>query len=330
MRKIFASLFLAAVMALGGVSAFAQTQPTRTTITAAIGTIASGQTTTISVSSTTGMTASTNTAQTFGMIDKEIVRIVSLSPFVIARGQQGTKVSAHVNGSEFIYGTTGAWSNNSGNAYGVFIREQPVGSCTRSNQQFLPVFNPNDGNDGAAYNCLVGQWVRQTLPKLPLQTGGRICTVDNLTVLPVDKISGTAGNFYLVSKFVPETRYVTSMYPMWGVTVGSATGFLAGVMEPGGSVIFNTTTAGTASGTASTFQAIAVGTNGYLTGPATYWFFVQGKGTTDGIGVTSINTGSFSALSAGTFGTLGSLTSASITTVFTAGVTSPIVCAGGL
>lgn len=322
--KLFKSFALGvvAMLALFMASAFGQSAPVRTTLSAAMTTIAAGQTSTISLTSETGMTASTVQAQTFLLIDTELMKINTFpttTTATVSRGFGGTRVSAHLNGAEVIYGLTANFSGATGivggNTGAVFMggAQHPVGSCVRNQQQTLPVINPSPGPDQGFYNCLGGFWVQQTM--LDEGIGGpdpRICNIKQsgiaLVSMGVDTIPGTAGNLYYSTFFNPTTKKVSNLWPLWGVTVGSATGFVAAIYEwntvTSGALLFNTTTAGTASGTASTFQSIAVGTSGYLTGPASYMFALQGAGTTDGLRMLVGNAESFSTLRAGTFGTL--------------------------
>src|SRR6185369_17204980 len=101
------------LLAMAAAPAFAQTKTINTTLSAAVSTVAAGQSSTISVTSTTGMTASTASVQTFILVDKEVMRVTSLSPFQVTRGEMGSQVSAHVSGAYVFYGTAGNWSNNS-------------------------------------------------------------------------------------------------------------------------------------------------------------------------------------------------------------------------
>lgn len=324
-RFIFSFLLLIAF----ALPAFSQGAATvRTTLSADLAGGTDNQT--LSVTSTTGMTASGSGAQYFVLIDRELMQVTSLSPFRVLRAQGGSNATPHASGQAVYWGMGGTWDPRTGRSTGVFIQgAPPVGSCTRSQQQYLPLMNVNAYE---IYNCLGGQWYTQ-IPENASLGPVRPCTLRGLgqqalsaTGIPINP--GTAGNFLIGSFYQEDTQFITSLYPLWGITVGSAAGWVVGILDATGNRLFNTTTAGTASGTASTFQGIAVGTSGLLTGPNRYFFFVQNAGTTDGIRVLSLNAETLSGLSAGTFGTLGSLGSASIPTTTTAGATAPVICAG--
>jgi hypothetical protein len=165
-------------------------------------------------------------------------------------------------------------------------------------------------------HLLSGQWLRQTMldatpvgqPNIPVCTQ-RVLGSAALVSLGASLLPGTAGNFYYATFFNPTTRIITNMRPLWGTVVGSATGFVSGVYEwntvTSGALLFNTTTAGTASGTISTFQNHSLTSVGILTGPATYMAFINNAGTTDGIMALVTASGeTLSTLRAGTFGTL--------------------------
>ncbi len=320
--KLFKSFALVVAMAALFVAPAFATQPVRTTLSAAIGTIQSGQIGLISLTSETGMVVSTAQAQTFLLVDQELMRIVAFPTTTsaqVVRGYGATRVHAHLNGAEVIYGVTANFNSNSatvgGNPGAVFLfgASHPVGACSRALNPILPVINPSPGPDQGFYDCLGGQWQQQTM--LDSGVGGPLASVCSVKTAPVALVSvgvntipGTAGNFYFTTFFNPTTRKVTNIKAIFGVTVGSAAGFQMGIYEwntvTSGGLLFNTTTAGSTIGTASVYSSVAVGTAGYLTGPATYMFYVQAGGTTDGVNLLPQTGDIYTTLRAGTFGTL--------------------------
>lgn len=135
---------LALVMAMAAMltaPAFGQTATTQTALSAAI----SDTTTTVfSLVSATGFTASSNTQTTFAYLNQELVQIRSVdttnNTITVIRGRQGT-ASRHASGTIVTYGVTGAVSRTSGTTTGVFLTQDPIGSCTRGNQGYTIVVN---------------------------------------------------------------------------------------------------------------------------------------------------------------------------------------------
>lgn len=344
MKNTIKRLLLTVAVILGlAAPSFAQNQLVRTTLSSAIpagtGTTQIFITSATNwVASNTGATSSVQTGQTYALVDRELLCVMAISSTTITvrRGCATTVATPHANGATIIWGIGGSWNGGTGNSSGVFIADNvvPHGTAARTSQQYLPLINVGRQR---MYNLVGGNWTEQLMPSdSTALTGGPVCTIPGMGAAGIagtgiSLLPGTAGNFYITNFFNPTTRWITSLLPLWGSVVGSATGFQGGIIDANTSatpnILFNTTTAGTASGTAATMQGIALGTAGFLTGPATYYFFMQGAGTTDGIRVISLNVGNYGALSAGTFGTLSAITSASLPVTTTAGATSPLVCA---
>ena len=334
-KKTILSCLAAALTLLGipEASIAQQTALVRTTLTAALGGTATD--TILVLTSNTGMTATNATSTYFLLIDRELMQLQSVSGSTgatVLRGRGGANITQHVNGAPVYWGQGGQWDAKTGNSFGLFIgatATPPTGTCVRGQQQYLPLMAPSTGT---IYNCLGGQWYAQN-PESSVLGPVRPCTLPGLgagalSAIGASTIPGTAGNFYIGSFYNQDTMLITSLYPLWGTVIGSATGFQTGILDATGNLLFNTTTAGLASGTVSTFQGLALGTSGLLTGPNRYFFYIQNLGVTDAIRTVASSAETLGGLSAGTFGTLGSLTSASIPTTLTAASTAPIVCAG--
>lgn len=340
MKHFIKSLaFVLVVLAASAIPVLAQTPVTRTTLSSAIGTVASGQSTTINVTSTTGMTASTNSAQTFILVDTEIMRVVSLSPFVVSRGEMGTKVSAHVSGSYVFYGNAGTWSNNTSNASGVFVNSDPVGACTRSNNQYLPVFNPNPVNP-RVFDCNGGSWVRDSLPisvtvsairdTCTYKIGNSGAIVADLTTYGTDatRVSGT---IYVASFSVAKTKLVTGLSSLTGTTAPTTDKQIFAIYDSGGTLIANTAIAGVAAATADIFfdQVIAQVNGATATSllllPGRYFFALQLNGTTTTIQMIPGAGGFTDGVANSRTGTFGTLPAITVPTTFTTS-TGPIGC----
>ncbi len=334
--KIIKTFTLGVVLMLAlATGALAQSVPTITVLSSAITTTAQSQ---LVVASTAGMTASTASLQSFILIDSELMKVNSLSPFLVTRGQGGTAQTLHNNGSMVVWGHMANLDPQTGVVGGgpatvpIFLTRNsiPTGTCTRASQTYLPIFNPANGK---AYNCLgmtvgtagttaVTAWQEQTLLDVGRNVPTRVCVYPkNLVALVsagTDVIPGTAGNIYLTSFENPTSRYLNGVSANFGVTVGSASGWVAGIYDAAGKLLFNSTTGGTTVGTASVFKDFPVVTPGLLTGPARYYLFVQNKGTTDGVRIVVATPDVFSGIVAGTFGTLPAVTVPTANTASTA------------
>lgn len=154
-------LLIAVVLALTLQSGYAQTTSVRTTLTTA--TTQSTGTETLTVGSTTGMSAS---PQSFILIDAEMMQVVSVpsSTTITVRRATGGTASRHAATAEVRWGVSGQFNNSTGNTSGVFVGAAPVGSCTRASNQFLPVFLVANGAV-TAYDCpntvstTTGRWI---------------------------------------------------------------------------------------------------------------------------------------------------------------------------
>ncbi len=322
--KTITKLLLSVVLAMGFAgSAFAQLAVVRTTLT---GAVSSPNQTVIAVSSATGFLANTSSTQYYILIDNELMspRSISGTNITVTRSQSATNAAPHSNGSTVIWGPVGTWATQSGNASGVFIGSTPQGGCVRNQNTYLPVINVGQR---VWYNCLGGVWLAQSQLDVSVPAL-RVCNVKTsgiaLVSIGANAIPGTAGNFYYSTFFNPSTRAINSIQALFGVTVGSAAGFQMGIYEwntvTSGGLLFNTSTAGATFGTASTFLGAAVGTPGILTGPATYMFYIQAGGTTDGLNLLPVTPDILSTLRAGTFGTLPATVAAATGSVASTGV----------
>lgn len=164
-----AAALLAAVLTLTG-SAFAQTALTSTTLSAALSG-ASDQV--MSIASASGWTATSSSAQTYAVIDREVVGIRSVSgtQVGITRGLFSTRATGHISGATVYYIPAGAVALSNFDRSGACSTSAP-GDQTQ-NGTTLPVLNPTTGR---AYTCLGGAW---TL--ISDMMGARTCTVTQAT-----------------------------------------------------------------------------------------------------------------------------------------------------
>jgi hypothetical protein len=337
MRNLMKIAFLALVMTFGATSAFAQSAPTRTTLSSAIST---PQQTQIVVASATGIAASSSTSPAmFLMVDHELlaVRSISGTTATVVRGQGGSVATQHKSGETVIVGAGATWSPNStgSGSSGVFLgtNAQPRGACTRANQQYLPLINLGNAT---TYNCLGGNWTEQTLPD-DITTRSRVCNVNmpastyfiNGTVstasfsIGVSTVPGTSGNMYISSIYVPHTRWVTGISVLNGTVVGTSL-TLVSLYDATGTLLANSSTAGVTGGTVQTVWDIPFGTALMVTGPARYYFGASSAAGTGAFMLMGVaNLGDVTGkMTAGTFGTLPNLV---VPTAFTS-VQTPIGC----
>lgn len=144
MNKI-KNLFLAiAGVLILTASGYAQTTTTATTLSAAVTDTSSD---TIRVASATGVTAGT----TGIYVDREYMLVLSVSGTTVkvTRGAFGTSAGTHASGAPAFVGPTGAQS--------PFITADKAGTCTATNEAYLPQLNISNGKQ---FDCHNGVWIR--------------------------------------------------------------------------------------------------------------------------------------------------------------------------
>jgi hypothetical protein len=133
------------------VGAVAQTAPTQTTLSAAI---TDSSSTSMIVASATGFTAQGN-GSTFveALIDKELVGVRTVSGTVIGitRGLHGV-ATPHASGAVVTVGNPAAFQADDRSSTG----KPTAGSCTATNEVYLPVYNYTNGR---RWNCIGGLWM---------------------------------------------------------------------------------------------------------------------------------------------------------------------------
>lgn len=279
---------------------------------------------TVVVGSTTGMSASTNSAQTFVLIDHELMRVtavVSTTVLTVVRAAGGT-ASPHNSGAVVIYGPGGGNFNTSnGNASGVFLSNvsaPPAGRCTASNSQYLPVI-VYGGGQWSAYNCNNSQWVRQTIADDLAPTLTRYCTPPYLAAVGVLTTNGdanapfvvgnnttpVAGSVFYGTIEIPKTMRLTGISILNG-TVAGTDDLYFGLYRADGVRVAYTLLAGTVASGIGRFQDIAFTTPYLATGPARYWISYTSEGTTTRFRTVNLTPGSSTAGLGAFTGLLGS------------------------
>ncbi len=306
-KKLIKKLALAfAFLGFCAPFAGAQTLLTNTTLSTAAqgmgsvnGATPTGNLSIVSVTSATGISApaantsltsgliATSEAQSYLYVDRELMQVkaVSGTTITVIRGMNGTSSPSHASGAiVFIVPSAvfGAWAGGPAD---------PQGSCTRSNELYLPRIN---FSSGIISDCNGGQWVNgdaaQTTRTLVTgstsgangfrypDTGG--------TALTALETSGTAPaantQIYCTEVDVPFNMYLQGLAPLNGTTVGTDKHWVI-LYDSAGAVLATSAVAGATTSGASTYQKYNFISPYYAVGPARYFACVGTNGTTDTI-----------------------------------------------
>lgn len=332
-NKITLLLVIAALLIAA--PAFAQTNATVfTTTTAAIGGGAGNNTFPLLVSDS--ITASTVNAQTFCLIDHEVVQVRSnntTTDVITVLRAYGGQATPHVSGSVVLCGPGGGTFNvNNGSTFGVFLGTTvPVGSCTAANNQFLPVVSYGYGGvSWKLYDCKNGAWIAQNLPGDNPQLLTRYCTppgMQSFSLLTSFNLStglnvGTsatpvAGTQYYDTIEIPTTFIATGISFLNGAVIGTDKA-MAALHRADGVRVATSATAGVTTVGLNAFQDLPFTATYLITGPARYWIDLQLNGTTTRYaaipnsltGTGGLFAGVLGSSFLGTFGTIQNINSA--------------------
>lgn len=290
MKKL---LLLFLILGVAAVGATAQVSITNTTTTSAV----SASATLVPVTSATGFVAST----TIAVVDFEIMSITAVNStnITVIRGQGGTKQVPHISGARVWVGPQ--------NYFYSFT--PPNGSaCTATLEVALPHINPVAQTIS---QCSGGVWLGGGANAAPPykvlspNPGGTAYTSIN-----TNGTAGAATTMFCTELNLPVPKLLTNLEVLLGTTVGTDKLILALYPGAGGSALAWTALAGTTTGTASTYQAIALVTNYYAVA-GDYFVCVQDNGSTDTLRmvVTGVNDQILTkGQTSSTFGTLPTLT----------------------
>jgi hypothetical protein len=304
-KKLLKSLVLSGLLLAASLS-FGQTLLTMTTLSSAVnGGASSANSTTnlttsnISVGSATGISApspntgpiavqATSEAQTYLYVDRELMQVkaVSGTTIQVIRGVESTQSSSHASGA-LVFVIPALYMGGS-NARFLSV---PQGSCTRSNELYLPIIQ---FVSGTVADCLGGQWVvgDSTETTRPLVTGST--TAANgfrypdpggtaLTALQTSGTAPAAATQIECSELdLPFSMYLSGLAPLNGTTVGTDKHWVL-LYDLGGAVLANSAAAGATTSTASIYQKYSFVTPYYAVGPARYFACYGSNGTTDTI-----------------------------------------------
>lgn len=315
------------ILSVLAVPAFAQTQPTKTTLASAM----PAGSATLVVSSATGFATTVNGVNAYVLVEKDLRRVTGVSGTTITTSLPSGVPVAHPSGATVIFGISGNWNANSGTSNGVFLQSLPTGTCTRAGQTYLPAFVVVAANAAVAntVDCLNGRWIAGTLVDAPGSTPlSTVCTVPVGSVaygsFGTSTTTSTTGEF-TASIWVPTTTIFTGFTNLNGSAVDTGSKKIFILRDAGGNVLANTAVAGTASTGNDAFQAIAFTATRIVLGPALYAIGLQDD-TADVNGVRTIAASTFNNVVASSitsvFGTVAAVT---LPTTFTAD-TGPIGC----
>lgn len=304
MRTSFRISVLTALLLAFAAFGQATTRLLPTTLSAAI---SDSKARTMVVASATGFTADTTVAY----IDRELVIIRSVNGTVIGiiRGQNGTKATPHASGAY-------VWVWTPGNV-GPFFSSESQGSCTASNELYLPRINVESG---VVSDCLGGKWVNgapsgfSKFRVMSPDPGGVLYTGINTNGTTLG-----ATTMYCTEVNLPHNKLLTGIGLLNGTTVGTDNHLVA-LYDSGGTLLANSDVAGAVAAGASDYQEYAFTSTFYAVGPARYFACAQTNGTTATVRMAVTGQAS-SVLTKGqtgiTFGTLPALT---VPTTFTTAV----------
>lgn len=314
---------LSAVFGLLIASAFGQTILTNTTLSAAVPNTVStalmtGNLSVVSVASATGISAptpntgnvagiATSSAASYIYVDRELMEVkgVSGSSLTVIRGVGSTAAQSHVNGAlVFVIpaAAVGLWS---GVDYGM-VPAVPAGSCTRSNELYLPRIQ---FNSGIISDCLNGQWYNGDALQTT-RTHSKVLYAPNPGGTAYASLNGTgtvlvAGTLYCTEIQLPYSKLATGLADLLG-SVGGTDKHLVALYDANMNLLANSATAGVTAGTASAYEQISFTSPYYMVGPAQYFGCVQSNGTTATVRmlVTGTQDQYLTTSKTGTFGTI--------------------------
>jgi hypothetical protein len=295
----------------------------------------------ISVASATGISApapntsltsglaATSDAQTYLYVDRELMQVkaVSGTTITVIRGMAGTGASSHASGALVLVVPTSAIGAWSGNGFEAAAQgpSAPQGSCTRSNELFLPRIA---FSSGTISDCDGGQWVngdaaqttRSGVTGSTTAANGYRYPEPGGTLLSALQTAGTAPaaatQIECSELDVPFNMFISGLAPLNGTTVGTDKHWVI-LYDAAGAVMATSAVAGALTAGASTYQKYNFLVPYYVVGPARYFACYGSNGTTDTVrhAITSANDNILGgAVTGQVFGTAAAIT---VPTTFT-------------
>jgi len=263
----------------GAQSAAAQTMLTMTTLSSAV---ADGSAQKIIVASATGINAPSATDPTKATslyIDRELMDVTGVSGTTISvmRGTSSTAGRAHAS-SALVFVIPQYQVNFSGGPYG-YAPAVPFGSCTRSNEVYLPRIQ---FISGLVSDCVGGQWTTGDALQTTRLTNGQLQLppIGNVAYTSAGTSTKATNTMYCTEIDLPYSKYLTGLAMLNGASTGTDKWVLA-LYDATGNLLANSAVAGATASGSSAFQKQAFVTPYYAVGPAQYFACAQGdSGTT--------------------------------------------------
>lgn len=256
-------------------------------------------------------------------VDRELMQIQSVATttsLTVRRGASGTTASPHASSAPAVCGVPQAFAPTS---YArVDPLGNPIGSCTRGNQLYLPVFNVKAGS---VSDCLGGSWQSGDSNNGALATSRfRIMSPEPggtaYTSLNTNGTAVGATTLYCTEVLLPTNKLLTGIGVLNGTTVTGNARYVI-LYDNAGNALANSALTGQASVTASVYETYAFTAKYLAIGPAQYFACLQDNA----VGSTTVRmvvTGTEDNLltkgqTGATFGTIPALT---VPTTFTTAV----------
>lgn len=251
---------------------------------------------------TSGLVA-TSDAQTYLYVDRELMQVkaVSGTTITVIRGMAGTGASSHASGAlVFVVPSSalGAWSGGGFEA-AAQGPSAPQGSCTRSNELFLPRIS---FSSGTISDCDGGQWVNGDAAQTTRSgvTGStsavngfrypEIGAVLLSTVQTTGTAPAAATQIECTELDMPFSAFLSGIGILNGTTVGTDKHWVI-LYDSAGAVLANSAVAGATTSGPSVYQKYNFVNPYYVVGPGRYFACYGSNGTTDTVrhAITGVN-----------------------------------------
>ena len=292
MKKLLKSAVVALFLLVPSL-AFGQTILSNTTLSAAASNstssaLTSGNQSVVSVTSATGISGpapntgntygtATSESQTYLYVDRELMQVkaVSGTSVTVIRGVSSTGASSHASGA-VVFIVPSAVISGGNSRYGS---AGPQGSCTRSNELYLPNIN---FTAGIISDCLGGQWVQGDASQTTRATAFEYqFPPTGFTAYTSAGTSTTkaANTMYCSEIDMSYSKLITGLAVLNGAATGTDK-FLVALYDSGGNLLANSAVAGSVATGSSTYQKRNFTSPYYVVGPAQYYGCAQGDSGT--------------------------------------------------
>lgn len=243
---------------------------------------------------TSGLPA-TSEVQTYLYVDRELMQVkaVSGTTITVIRGMAGTSAVSHASGALVFVVPSAAIGTWSGGGFAVAAQgpSAPQGSCTRSNELYLPRIS---FSSGTISDCDGGQWVNGDAAQTTRSGVTGSTTAANgyrypepggvaYSALQTNGTAPAASTQIECSELdVPFNMLLSGLAPLNGTTVGTDKHWVL-LYDAAGAVLATSAVAGATTSGASTYQKYNFISPYYVVGPARYFACYGSNGATDTI-----------------------------------------------